>query len=337
MKYICKVTDEFLRLLPDSHFVTVDCEFSGIGDRSKASTDIGSYLKALKDASSKFAMLQIGFCLAFYDDQDLKCPWSLYPYNLYTFPSKDENLCFNSTTVKWLLSNGFNFNRWINDGISYRRLAGEELSEPSDSTSVSETLGVHLIIDAIIRHRKPIVVHNGLLDILQIYDKFIGSFPDDANAIIEELYRLFGMGVFDTKNIANYLHNDCNYSSLSNRSLGMLYSALNSKFNFNKTTRLCETACNLKYIKKGKPPKLDTKRYHEAGFDATVTAMVFTAELSILAEMEGNEIVHILDAINGHHDKCGQHVAKLINCVNIHDPLTVSYLDLTGRYLRSKP
>lgn len=334
MKSPKEVLEEFLVLLPDVCFVAIDCEFTGIKDNKRNIKDLASYLIAQKESSSEYAMLQIGFCLVLYDENKTEAPWSLYPYNLFTYPQFESTFTSSSETLKWLYSNGFDFNRWISDGIPYRRLVdGSEAGEasPKKAKNNNESFGVQKLIDAIITHRKAIVVHNGLLDILHLYTSFIGALPNDPHLMVNELHRLFGFGVFDTKNIANYLFKDLNHTQLTSRTLGSLYTEFEKTFDFEKNLQLCNTACELKYTEEGSS-KLVTTLYHEAGFDATVTAMVFIAELTALSSEEGNSIASILEAIDGNHEKCGEHVRKLINCINIHDKIDVPFFNLENAF-----
>lgn len=54
----------------------------------------------------------------------------------------------------------------------------------------------------IIEFRKPVVVHNGLLDLLHIYEKFINDLPPNLSRFCENMRSLFAGGIFDTKRIA---------------------------------------------------------------------------------------------------------------------------------------
>lgn len=324
-----EVHDELVKLLPQARFVAIDCEFSGIGKRQKGTKDLWSHISALRQDSCDYALLQIGFCVVLYDEENEETPWSLYPYNMYTYPAEHSIFTFDSVTTKWLHDQGFDFNRWVTEGLPYRRLVDEDEPTPSKKhKNGQEEIGVQRIIDAIIYYRKPIVVHNGLLDVYHIYHKFIGALPTDPKHIVEEFFRLFSFGVLDTKNIANYLFYEASYRNLTSRHLGGLYEEFSSSFDYRTKTKICESACQLRYVNE-ETSALDTDRYHEAGFDATVTAMVFIAELCHLSKEEGNDLSDVIEAINGNHDRCGEHVKQVINCINIHDPIEMDFLNLS--------
>lgn len=49
--------------------------------------------------------------------------------------------------------------------------------------------GLQRIVEAIIEKEKPLVVHNGHLDLLHLFDKFIGKAPDTLSEFCKESLR----------------------------------------------------------------------------------------------------------------------------------------------------
>ncbi|GIX64469.1 CAF1 family ribonuclease [Babesia caballi] len=204
MPKLSDIHNEFVELLPDAAFVTADC-------------------------------VQVGLCIAVYDHESGPGSWMLYPYNFYLYPaevshsgaccvapsktgapvlqhetrSQDEVMHFHSGTVKWLKDNGFDFMRWIDDGLPYIRLsAANTMTDKTKRSKSACRWGIQKLFEAIKQHRIPLVVHNGLMDLYHIYDKFVGPLPQDPDDIVKAFYSWFGLGVYDTKHVARYLHDN---------------------------------------------------------------------------------------------------------------------------------
>lgn len=103
-------------------FAGLDCEFSGL--RLNPSRRLGALDKPqtryenMKEVANSFALLQVGICLFYESDSKLKC----FPLTLNVFPQNTMKTCenrflFEPGSMKFLRSNGFDFNKLIDDGI----------------------------------------------------------------------------------------------------------------------------------------------------------------------------------------------------------------------------
>lgn len=61
------------------------------------------------------------------------------------------------------------------------------------------------ILKASNRQKTPVVLHNGLLDLLFIYRAFYAELPDKLGVFIADLSEMFVSGLFDTKYVSDYV------------------------------------------------------------------------------------------------------------------------------------
>lgn len=54
----------------------------------------------------------------------------------------------------------------------------------------------------LIAEKVPIVFHNGLIDLIFLYECFISSLPDKLETFVANLHEVFPSGIFDSKYIA---------------------------------------------------------------------------------------------------------------------------------------
>eukprot|EP00371_Babesia_bovis_P001207 XP_001609854.1 hypothetical protein [Babesia bovis T2Bo] len=100
----------------------------------------------------------------------------------------------------------------LRDGVTtysmrgYRRLECEaSTSGRSKRQKKVNRYGLQRYLEVIKKHNKPLVVHNGLLDLLHLYDKFIGVIPELPGDICNALYTKLGPGIYDTKYVSRTL------------------------------------------------------------------------------------------------------------------------------------
>ncbi|KAG0268905.1 hypothetical protein DFQ27_005344 [Actinomortierella ambigua] len=126
--------DEFERWLPDIEkavaecdFVAMDTEMSGLASPGAIPKNIDSlhtrYNKVAANAAN-FLVIQLGICTFTWSDD--KKAYIARPFNFPCFPASSDGgragerfFRCQSTSLEFLIQNGFDFNKWIKHGIPY--------------------------------------------------------------------------------------------------------------------------------------------------------------------------------------------------------------------------
>lgn len=98
--------------------------------------------------------------------------------------------------LQFLVDHGFDFNLQYAKGLSYRR--------GSPKANDSDTRTLRVLIKEILVARKPIVVHNGLVDLIFLYGNFVADLPTSLQSFVADVAELFPGGVYDTKFVADF-------------------------------------------------------------------------------------------------------------------------------------
>lgn len=99
---------------------------------------------------------------------------------------------------KFLENHGFDFDRQKCYGVPY--------SKSHEAIKLSEISVKRLFAEMIIR-KKPLVFHNGFIDLLFLYQHFYLNLPKSIQSFITDLMFMFPSGVYDTKYITEKVLN----------------------------------------------------------------------------------------------------------------------------------
>ncbi|CAE6914789.1 STE23 [Symbiodinium sp. CCMP2592] len=236
-------------------FVALDLEFSGLFvDHQRGPQVLEAYFARCVESVPKFLALQLGLCCVQFQKE--KQVWELRTHEFDLWPQDRRLFMVDLQSLQFLRTHGFDFNAFLERAHPYSRLPppGHKLA---GNAHVKATPVLQALRDA----KVPVVLHNGLLDMLHLYDKFLGDLPGDPGSFGKAWVEHFPL-LFDTRVLAQDGRLDV-LQHAGGLSLETLQKHLQSELhglNIERCTTIAKAA-------------------HSAGYDATVTAEVFLMEM----------------------------------------------------------
>ena len=127
--------------IEDSSFIAIDAEFSGLTARKRenAMDTCDERYQKLINGVKDFTIMQFGICTFSWDDEQQQ--YIAKPFNFYIFPKPynrqmpDARFLCQSSSLDFLAGQGFDFNKWITQGIPFLL--------PSDEDRLRQMVGAY--------------------------------------------------------------------------------------------------------------------------------------------------------------------------------------------------
>ncbi|KAJ3300210.1 Target of EGR1, member 1 (Nuclear) [Borealophlyctis nickersoniae] len=117
---------------------------------------------------------------------------------------REDDYVVSPKSMAFLVDNGFDFNKQFQDGILYKPGNDEEIANPVKAALDSNHI-MRSIFHHVLERNVPVCLHNGLLDLLFLYQSFYAELPAQLGSFNADLTEMFPGGLYDTKYIAEFV------------------------------------------------------------------------------------------------------------------------------------
>lgn len=194
---------------------------------------------------------------------------------------------------------------------------------------IQRNMGFTRLFQHLVHLRKPVVLHNCLLDLMLIYKQFHRKLPSSYDTFKSDLLEMFPL-IYDTKFVAEELRNKLRDNDIVSR--------IFSKTNLGDLARQLQGEIPVCYLPKlqHRPPDNKYSRgkaaLHEAGYDAFLTGFCFLRISHLCAMVQLPLMEHHRPLSPREHISTLKQYANKINVMRS----AVHYMSLNGHDPRSK-
>ncbi|KAJ2727164.1 hypothetical protein GGI07_000048 [Coemansia sp. Benny D115] len=200
------------RQMAAAQFIAIDTEFTGLvlsnaspvfrfntSNWVTRATDMTEKYRAMTNIAKTHALVSMGVSIF---SRRHTVPGS-HNVNNFNFLLQQQNShLVNANSMSFLAENGFDLNKQVAQGIRY---FGAPNPMPLEMKNATINMEGHLIREVfldIVRARVPVIIHNGLFDLIYLYQSFFGPLPDTYTSFAYDLHEMFPGGIYDTKLIS---------------------------------------------------------------------------------------------------------------------------------------
>lgn len=206
-----EVWPSMILAMSTSAFIALDTELSGLGHRKKLNAkSVEDRYKNISETASSRSILSLGIsCFKSLSGDPISqsgpsvtaADQSSDSYVVQTFNILllcEDDFVVEPLSLKFLVRHGFDFNKQYDKGVPYYRGPDKETDQSIQS--------VRFLFSQLLSMRVPVILHNGLVDLMFLYENLYTSLPPTSAMFLADLTDMFPRGIIDTKYITDFNH-----------------------------------------------------------------------------------------------------------------------------------
>eukprot|EP00730_Choanoeca_flexa_P019448 TRINITY_DN9498_c0_g1_i1.p2 TRINITY_DN9498_c0_g1~~TRINITY_DN9498_c0_g1_i1.p2 ORF type:complete len:429 (+),score=102.28 TRINITY_DN9498_c0_g1_i1:3-1289(+) len=209
-----KLWPRILFAIQSASFIAIDLEMTGLGTRGKKrAKNMAERYPTLRAAAQTRSLLSFGIA-CFCANSDNASSWTVQTFDVALFCQRE--YVVEPQTLTFLRQHAFDFNQQVTAGLPYTPPTKDELLSTTLSADEEGTATMSSpctrcnpaeLFRAIIAANVPVVVHNGLSDLLFLYESFWAPLPSKWEFFANNAAQLFS-NVIDTKYLCEFVAHD---------------------------------------------------------------------------------------------------------------------------------